>query len=134
MSGSLLVSDGTAGIFPVSFGLYPQEGSRAISVEYDWTSTAAYAEDMSQAEAYGLATTIQAAFIDNSGNAQPVTLIAGGTGQSVTIPGLSGDCSAAADRGHRLHNQRGRADGTGDSRAAVERACRDQCLVQPGDH
>lgn len=89
MSGSVLISSGAAGAFPVSYGYYPHEGSRCVSAAYNWTAQASFTEDMGQLVARGVETTIQTVFIDNSGNAQSVTLTANGTGQVITCPASS---------------------------------------------
>jgi hypothetical protein len=85
-TGSLTVASGAFGVFPVSYGYYPAEGSRCVTAQYNWTSQAAYAEDLSGLAAMGVETTIQSAFVDNSTVAQPVTMTIGGTGQVVVIP------------------------------------------------
>lgn len=84
-TGSLTVASGAFGVFPVSYGYYPAEGSRCVTAQYNWT-TQGYAEDLSGLPAMGVETTIQSAFIDNSSNPQAVTLTVGGTGQVVVIP------------------------------------------------
>lgn len=86
---SMTVASGAAGVFPVSFGLYPREGSRCVSAQYDWTSRTSYNEDLSQLVARGVETTIQSAWIDNSTCAEYVTLTVSGTGQVLTVPPIS---------------------------------------------
>jgi hypothetical protein len=85
----MTVASGAAGVFPVSYGYYPAEGSRCVTAQYNWASQAGYAEDFSQLVARGVETTIQSAFIDNGANAQSVTLTIGGTGHVVTCPANS---------------------------------------------
>jgi hypothetical protein len=82
----MTVSGNTAGVFPVSFGYFPSEGSRCVSVQYDWTSRTSYAEDLSQLVARGVETTIQGVYVDNSTVAQYVTLSVAGTGQILIVP------------------------------------------------
>jgi hypothetical protein len=87
----MTISANTAGVFPISFGYYPQEGSRAISAQYDWTSQTSYNEDLSQLVARGVETTIQGVFADNSTSAQFVTMLVSVTGQVLIIPpGIQG--------------------------------------------
>jgi hypothetical protein len=88
-SASMTVSGNTAGVFPVSFGYFPSEGSRCVSVQYDWTSRTSYAEDLSQLVARGVETTIQGVYVDNSTVAQYVTLSVAGTGQILIVPPYS---------------------------------------------
>jgi hypothetical protein len=82
----MTLSDGSAGVFPISYGLYPREGSRVITAQYDWTSRASYTESLGQLVAKGVETTIQAMFCDNSKVAQYVTFQIAGTGQVLVIP------------------------------------------------
>jgi hypothetical protein len=89
MSSSLTVSSRQFGVFPISTGLYPREGSRCVSCQYDWTSTTTYNEDLTQLIARGFETTIQSAYIDNSSVSQYVSLTAPGTGQILKIPPYS---------------------------------------------
>jgi hypothetical protein len=89
MSASLTVSSRQFGVFPISTGLYPREGSRCVSCQYDWTSTTVYNEDLTQLVARGFETTIQSAYIDNSSVSQYVSLTAPGTGQILKIPPYS---------------------------------------------
>lgn len=83
------VSSGTAGVFPVGLGYYPQEGSRCVTAQYNWSNQAGYADDLSQLVARGVETTIQSVFVDNSSNSQGVTLTVAGTGQVICCPALS---------------------------------------------
>src|SRR3954463_11408115 len=85
-TGAQTIASGSAGIFPITYGYYPAEGSRAISAIYTWpVGTLGYYEDLSQLEARGIETTIQSAYVDNSGCAQPVTFLVLGTGQNITV-------------------------------------------------
>lgn len=74
------------GVFPIAYGLYPQEGSRAVSLQYNWTAQSSYTEDLSQLVARGIETTIQAVYFDNSGVSQYVTLYIGASGQVAVLP------------------------------------------------
>ena len=85
-TASMTVASGAAGVFPVSFGLYPQEGSRALSVQYDWTARRSYTEDLSQLQARGMETTIQTLYFDNSTVSAYVTLNVAGTVQVLILP------------------------------------------------
>lgn len=84
-TGAATISSGAAGVFPVTYGYYPEEGSRAISAIYPWSATTGYFEDLSQLQARGVETTVQSAFVDNSTCGQPVTLQVSGTNQIVII-------------------------------------------------
>ena len=81
------IVSGAAAAFPISLGYYPQEGSRAISAQYNWTAQAAYAEDLSQLSARGMETTIQGIYVDNSLCSSPVTILIGTSGQVIICPG-----------------------------------------------
>lgn len=83
------VASGGAGIMPIGFGYYPQEGSRCVTAQYNWLTQAGYAEDFSQLVDRGMATAIQAVYVDNSTNTQSVTFTIGGTGQVITCPASS---------------------------------------------
>ena len=85
-TASMTVASGAAGVFPVSFGYYPREGSRAVSAQYSWAAQTGYVEDLSQLAAKGVETTIQGVFIDNSTVPYPVTLTVLGTEQICVIP------------------------------------------------
>jgi predicted outer membrane repeat protein len=86
-TGAQTVASGAAGVFPTSFGYYPAEGSRCITAIYTWpAATLGYNEDLSQLEARGVETTVQSAYVDNSGCGQPVTFLVLGTGQNITVP------------------------------------------------
>ena len=76
-------------VFETGYGYYPQEGSRAVSLTYQWDTIAAYAEDASELVAMGVQSTIQTAYIDNSANTQGVQLIVAGTGQVINCPASS---------------------------------------------
>jgi hypothetical protein len=88
-TATMSVASGASGVFPVSFGYYPAEGSRCVSAQYNWATQAGYAEDLSQLAARGIETTIQSVFVDNAANTQAVTLVIGGSGQVVVIPPLA---------------------------------------------
>lgn len=82
-------SSGAFGSFPIANQTYPEEGSRVISLQYNWTSVTGYSDDLSQLVALGVETTIQTAYIDNSSNAQSVTITIPATGQVLTCPALN---------------------------------------------
>lgn len=88
-TATMTVSAGQAGIFSVSVGYYPREGSRCVTAQYNWTAQAAFFEDLSQLEAHGVETTVQCAYVDNSLCAQGVVFLVSGTGQVVNIPASS---------------------------------------------
>lgn len=85
-TGTLNLNNKGAGAFPVSFGYYPEEGSRAITLQYNWQQQDQYVEDLSQLVAMGVETSIQGMFIDNSTNQYPVVIQVQGTGQVVLCP------------------------------------------------
>lgn len=79
----------SAGIFNVGYGYYPQEGSRVVSTQYNWTAQSGFAEDLSQLQGKGIETTLQSVYVDNGSNTQPVTITVAGSGQVVTVPASS---------------------------------------------
>lgn len=85
-TGTQQVASGAAGVFPVSYGYYPQEGSRVVNAIYNWSANIGFNEDLSQLVAKGLETTIQSVWIDNSSNPEPVTLSIASTGQVIVVP------------------------------------------------
>lgn len=88
-TGTLTITSGQAGVFPCSYGYYPQEGSRCISAQYSWVSATGYYEDLSQLQARGVETAIQGVFIDNSSNATNVQIVVSGTEQIIYCPANS---------------------------------------------
>jgi len=89
-SGPVTISNGQAKSLPITIGLYPDEGTRSLTCNYDWTGTGTqYAEDGSSLVALGMETTPQAAWIDNSACPYPVQMVVNGTLQSVVIPPYS---------------------------------------------
>src|SRR5271165_3728542 len=88
-SGTLNVASGAAGVFPIGFGYYPVEGSRAITLQYSWTTNTGFNEDLSQLVAKGIETTIQGAWIDNSSNGVAVTLFIPALNQLINVPAYS---------------------------------------------
>lgn len=85
-TGSQTVASGGASINPISYGYYPAEGSRAVSVIYNWAAQTGYAEDLSQLVARGVETTIQSIFIDNTNCTTTVFIQISGTGQVISCP------------------------------------------------
>lgn len=85
-TSAMTVVSGATGVFPVSYGYYPSEGSRGVTAQYTWASVTGYNEDLSVLAAMGVETTPQAAYVDNSTVGTAVTLTVKGTGQVVTIP------------------------------------------------
>jgi hypothetical protein len=88
----MTIASRQAGVFPVSFGYYPPEGSRCVTAQYDWTVATSYTEDLSQLVARGVETAIQAAYIDCSQCAGATTMLIEGTGQVIGIPSNSQGC------------------------------------------
>lgn len=88
-SATRALSGGGEAVFNVGYGYYPQEGSRAVTTQYNWITIASYAEDGSQLVAKGVETTIQSLYVDNSGNTQGVQIIIAGTGQVINCPASS---------------------------------------------
>lgn len=88
--GTMTVASNQAGAFPIAYGYYPAEGSKAVSSQYAWSATVhGFSEDLSQLVAKGVETTIQGVFIDNSTVAGPVMLQINGSLQAVVCPGFS---------------------------------------------
>jgi hypothetical protein len=85
-TATMSIASGAAAAGPVSYGYYPQEGSRALTAQYNWTSQTGYVEDLSQVTAKGIETTIQSVFVDNSENTLPVVILVNGTGQKLQVP------------------------------------------------
>jgi hypothetical protein len=83
------VASGAAGVFPVAFGYYPQEGSRCVSAQYNWLSSFTFNEDLSQLVARGVETVIQSIFVDNSSVSQPIQIVINGTDQVIECPAWS---------------------------------------------
>jgi hypothetical protein len=74
---------------PVSFGYYPEEGSRVVTAQYDWATVTSFNEDCSQLVAKGIETSIQSAYIDNSNNPNFVSLLVGGSLHLIIITAFS---------------------------------------------
>lgn len=85
-TSAMTVTSGATGVFPVSYGYYPVEGSRGVTAQYTWAGVTGYNEDLSVLSAMGVETTPQAAYVDNSTVTTAVTLTVKGTGQVVTVP------------------------------------------------
>lgn len=83
---SSTIASGQAPVAPIACGLYPDEGSRCVSLQFDWRTRASYTDDLSQLMARGLLTTVQTAVVDNTGNAQSVSLTCFDTGQTIVCP------------------------------------------------
>jgi hypothetical protein len=75
-----------ATVSPVSLGYYPSEGSKACSLQYNFSALLHYYEDLQMLKAYGIETSIQAIWIDNSSNSQSVTIIIAGSNQQIIVP------------------------------------------------
>jgi hypothetical protein len=86
-TATMLISGDAASVLPIGTGYYPQEGSRAVASQYNWSAQLAYTEDLSQLVARGMETTIQTVWIDNSECSQPVLMLIAGTGQKIECPG-----------------------------------------------
>jgi hypothetical protein len=95
-SGTLSFAGNNGAVFPIGFGYYPPEGSRAVNLQYAWASSASptpqsYNEDLSQAVARGIETSIQSVYIDNSSSSNIVTIVVAGTNQVIVCqPGYQG--------------------------------------------
>ncbi len=98
MSGSIYQSPNTAtlslagnaqAVNNIATGTYPPEGSRAVTVQYNWNTQTAYSEDLQSLVARGVESTIQGAFIDNTSNAAEVIFYIPGTMQSIMVPPYS---------------------------------------------
>lgn len=85
-TGTLNLNNKGAGPFPVSFGYYPEEGSRAITLQYNWQEQDLYVEDLNQLVTMGVETSIQSAFVDNSRNLYMVLIQVQGSGQVIVVP------------------------------------------------
>lgn len=88
-TGTRNISNKGAGAFPVSFGYYPEEGSRAITMQWNFQQQNFYVEDLSILVSMGVQTAMQSAFVDNSRNGYPVTFSIQGSGQVIQIPAYS---------------------------------------------
>ena len=82
-TGTLQINSGNA--IPVTNGYYPPEGSRVCSTSYNFTTQATYFEDLSKLLIYGIETTVQSIWIDNSANLYPVTIFVGGSQQQIVL-------------------------------------------------
>ena len=86
-TATMSIAANTGGVYPIGFGYYPQEGSKAVSVQYAWgAGITGYAEDLSQLVARGVQTAIQAVYIDNSQSTGDVALTVNGSGQVIVCP------------------------------------------------
>jgi len=86
-TASQTIASGGYGAQPVGFGYYPTEGSRVVTLAYNWSQQSAYSEDLAQAlVAHGIETSIQGIYVDNSGNAETVQITIQGTGQLILVP------------------------------------------------
>lgn len=86
-TGSQTFAARNFGVTATGFGYYPPEGSRAISVQYNWGSQTGYNEDMGQLVEFGVVTSAQGVWIDNSQTPVAVTITINGTGQIITCAG-----------------------------------------------
>jgi hypothetical protein len=88
--GSQTIASGNYGVMPISFGYYPIEGSRCVTVQYNWSTQNSYTEDLSTAlESHGIVTSIQSVYIDNSQNLESVVITVQTTGQVIICPPTS---------------------------------------------
>jgi hypothetical protein len=85
-SASMTAAAGNYAVVPIGFGYYPKEGSRAVSLAYNWTNQISYNEDLSQLVARGVETSIQGMFVDNSAGQATVNILIEGSGQQIIIP------------------------------------------------
>lgn len=83
------VASGSAAVFPLAYSAWPQEGTRGIAMQYNFTSQASFTEDLSQVVAKGESVPLQTAYVDNSGNSQGVQFIIPGLGQVINVPANS---------------------------------------------
>lgn len=86
---SSTIASGRAGIAPISYGYHPQEGSRSVSLQFDWRTRTSYTDDLSQLVAMGIESTVQTIVVDNTDNPQSVTFTFFDTGQTIVCPGNS---------------------------------------------
>lgn len=85
-TATMSVASGASGAYPIGFGYYPQEGSKALSVQYAWSTTiTGYNEDLSQIVAKGIETAIQAVWVDNSQSTGDVGILISGSGQNIVV-------------------------------------------------
>lgn len=88
-TATMTLSAGASAPFPLSTAFYPQEGSRGLGVQYNWTNQAAFTEDLSQVVAHGIETVIQSVWVDNSECTQGVIILVAGSGQKIAVPASS---------------------------------------------
>lgn len=70
-------------------GPIPKEGPKCVPIGLDFSAQNTYNIDFTMLQQRGFLSEIQAVFIDNFSNAQPVTLTVNGTNQRVVCPPLS---------------------------------------------
>ncbi len=77
---------GGAAVLPTANQYFPAEGTRIVSLAYDWTQGAAFTDDFSSLIDGGRLTTLQSVFIDNADCSGAVRLTIGETQQRIVCP------------------------------------------------
>lgn len=72
--------------FPVSNGYAPQGGPRGLPISLDFTGQASYAIDLVQEVEANIINMVQAIYVDNSANANALTIIFDQTNQRIVVP------------------------------------------------
>lgn len=72
--------------FPVYNALIPKEGPKVLPYTCNFGTNSSYVIDLQNAQASGKISLVQTVYIDNSLNAQPVTVTSNTTNQKVTAP------------------------------------------------
>ena len=91
-TGSLTLAGGAGTAFPIGMGYFPSEGSRAVTLQYQFLGApvsgglAGYTEVLTNLVAQGVESTIQGVWIDNAANPQAVTFFVPATGQYIYVP------------------------------------------------
>lgn len=88
-SATQTIASGGAAVFPSSYSAWPQEGTRLVAAQYNFTSQASFTEDLSQLVSKGDAAPLQTLYVDNSGNTQGVQFVIPGAGQVINVPASS---------------------------------------------
>jgi len=72
--------------FGVSNGYAPAQGPKALPIEVDFTGSASQTFNLLQEETQGQIQNIQSVFVDNSDNANPLTILFAITQQRIVVP------------------------------------------------
>jgi hypothetical protein len=76
--------------FKTAFGSFPSQGNRALPVTLDFTNSANWNDDLSPEMQQSQIESIQAIYVDNSQNANPLTLVFAGYQTLFVKPGKQG--------------------------------------------